>query len=119
MTARRQQIEVLQQRLAKLQAEQRAAEQRARAAASKAARAQHTRKMVLIGGTMQAMIRRGEWAEAELLAILDRYLQRADDRELFGLAPLAVATPATALPTGSAVSAAGAASHAEAEGGSA
>ena len=114
MTAPRQQkIEALQQRLAKLQAEQRSAEARARAAASKAARAHHTRKMVLVGGTMQAMIRRGEWVEAELLAILDRYLQRADDRELFGLAPLAAATPATASPPGLAVSAAGAAPHAE------
>lgn len=114
MTAPRQQkIEALQQRLAKLQAEQRAAEQRARAAASKAARAVDTRKKVLIGGTMQAMIRRGEWAEAELLAILDRYLHRADDRELFGLAPLETVTPAIALPGGPSVSAAGTASHAD------
>lgn len=107
-----QKIEALRARLVSLQAEEQAAATRARAAASKATRAEHTRKMVLIGGTMQAMIRRAEWSEAELLAILDRYLQRADERELFGLAPLAATTPATALPDGSAVSAAGSASHA-------
>ncbi|WP_139225805.1 mobilization protein [Paracidovorax konjaci] len=90
---RKQKIEALQHRLAKLQAEQRAVEARARAAASKAARKKHTRKLVLIGATMQAMIERGEWADAELLVILDRYLQRADDRELFGLAPHVAVTP--------------------------
>lgn len=110
MTAPRQKrIDELQQRLVRLRAEQRAAEQRARAFASKAARAKHTRKMVLIGSTMQAMIRCGEWADAELLIILDRYLERADDRELFGLPPLAFATTATASPLCSAVSMAGSA----------
>lgn len=99
MTVTRQEkIKELQQRLSRLQAEQRAAEQRARAAASKAERAKHTRKMVLIGGTMQAMIRCGEWQEAELLSIMNRYLTRADDRSCFGLPPLAShATPSSSV----------------------
>jgi len=116
-TPRVQKIEALRARLAALQAAEQAAAARARAAASKVARAQDTRRRVLVGAFMLD----GLGATVAQLSVqgrrFDAWLTRADDRALFGLAPLAAATPATALPPGSAVSTAGAAP--DAEGGSA
>lgn len=111
--AREQQIKALQQRLAKLQAEQRTAEARARASASKVSRAQNTRRKILVG----AFILDGLGLQDVLEVTLDKqrfadWLTRPDDRALFGLAS-PISTPATALPFGSAVSAAGAAPLAE------
>lgn len=111
---RLQKIEALQQRLAKLQAEQRAAEARARASASRATRASDTRRKVLAGAFLIDLLGVPRIAELSVQGRrFSEWLTRADDRSLFGLAPLAAATPATASPPGSAVSAVDAASHAE------
>lgn len=115
MTApRSQKIAALQQRLAKLQAEQRAAEARARASATRVTRASQTRMKVLAGAFLIDQL--GAQRVAELSVQGKRFsewLTRADDRALFNLPSLALPSPATASPQGSAVSAAGAASHAE------
>lgn len=101
-TPRQKQIEVLQRRLAKLQAEQRAAEARARASASRATRASQTRVKVLAGAFLIDQL--GAQRVAELRVEGKRFsewLTRADDRALFNLPPLALPSPATALPSGS------------------
>lgn len=87
------QIETLEKKLkqAKEKARKIAAQQVA--AAAKKARADDTRKKVLVGGTMLALIKRGEWQEAELMAILDRSLERPADRALFGLQERPAAAP--------------------------
>lgn len=111
--SRHQKIEVLQQRLAKLQAEQRAAEARARASASRATRASDTRRKVLAGAFLIEQL--GVQRVADLSVQGRRFsdwLTRPDDRSLFNLPPPA-ASPATPAPPGAGVFAAGAASHAD------
>lgn len=105
-------IEELQQRLARLQAEQRAAEARARASASKISRAQDTRRKVLLGAFLLDQL--GPSGVSGLSVhgrSLASWLSRNDDRSLFGLQPLSPPPPATPAPPGAGVSAAGAASH--------
>lgn len=115
MTAPRQKkIEELQQRLARLQAEQRAAEARARASASKISRAQDTRRKVLVGAFLLDLL--GAAGVAQLIVQgrrFDDWLTRAEDRALFSLPPLASPAPATPAPPGAEVSAVGAAPHAD------
>lgn len=109
---RAKQIEALQARLARLQAEQRAAEARARAAASRATRALDTRRKVLAGAFLLDQLGMDGVA---LLSVQGRHfgawLTRADDRALFNLPP-ATPSPATPAPPGAGVSAAGAGPHA-------
>lgn len=118
-TPRTKKIEELQQRLARLQAEQRQATARARASASKACRAQETRRKILLGAFMLEQL--GGASGVAGLSIqgkrFDAWLTRADDRALFSLQPLALPPPAPTSPVGSVVSAAGTA-HPAAGGGS-
>ena len=103
-TPRVKQIEELKQRLARLQAEQRAAEQRARVAASKATRAQDTRRKVLAGAYLLDLLGVEGMANLSVQGrSFDLWLTRADDRALFSLPP----SPATPAPPGAGVSAAG------------
>lgn len=113
MTAPRQiKIEALQQRLARLQSEQRQAEARARASASRISRAQDTRRKVLVGAFLLDQLGPAGVARLSIQGrLFDAWLARPDDRALFDLPPLS--PPATASPPGLAVSAVGAASHAE------
>lgn len=113
-TPRAQKIEELQQRLARLQAEQRQAEARARASAIKVSRAQETRRKVLAGAYLLDLLGVSSVAQLSIQGRrFSAYLTRSDDRALFGMEPLTANPPATALPIGSAVSAVGAASNAE------
>lgn len=112
-TPRARKIEELQQRLAKLQVEQRAAEARARASASKISRALDTRRKVLLGAFLLDQL--GASGVARLTVQgqrFDLWLSRPDDRSLFGLLPPSPASPATPAPPGAGVSAAGAAPYA-------
>lgn len=114
MTAPRQKkIEELQQRLARLQAEQRAAEARARASASKISRAQDTRRKVLLGAFLLDQLGASGVAGLSVQGrSLASWLSRDDDRSLFGLQPLSSPPPGTPAPPGAGVSAAGAEHHA-------
>lgn len=113
MTARRQQIEALQQRLAKLQADQRAAEARARAAASKASRVHDTRRKVLAGAYLLDLLGASGVAQLSIQGRrFDAWLTRDDDRSLFSLPPLSPPPPATPAPSGAGVPASGAAPYA-------
>lgn len=80
-------IQKLQQQLEQAKALKRKAEARARAAESKKARAQDTRRKVLLGAMMQDWMNREPQAKQALMARLDQYLTRTDDRALFGLPP--------------------------------
>lgn len=114
-TPRAKKIEELQQRLARLQAEQRAAEARARASASKATRAQETRRKILLGAFLLDQL--GGVSDVAGLSAqgkrFDSWLTRPEDRTLFGLQPLSPPPPATPAPPGAGVSAAGVVLHAE------
>lgn len=82
-------IREAEERLKQLKAKRQQVEARKRAAEAKAKRAADTRKKILVGAAVLAKIERGEWSEAELLAMLDNTLSREDDRALFGLQPKA------------------------------
>lgn len=111
---RQKKIQDLQQRLARLQAEQRAAEARAKASASKAARANDTRRKVLAGAFLLDLLGASGVAQISVQGrSFSAWLTRPDDRAAFGLPPLAVTPPATPAPPGAGVSAVGAALHAE------
>lgn len=58
-----------------------------RAAASKKNRTDDTRRKILLGGAIMAMIDAGKWPQENMLAIMDKALTKPADRELFGLPP--------------------------------
>ena len=61
--------------------------QRLDARARQAARKRDTRRKFLAGALVLEMIARGELAEAEVMAALDRFLKLPRDRALFDLLP--------------------------------
>ena len=63
-------------------------EARKRAAESARKRADDTRRKILIGSAVLAQVKRGEWSEDQLHAMMASALIRTDDRALFGLDPL-------------------------------
>jgi hypothetical protein len=80
-------IREAEERLKQLKAKRQQIEARKRAAEAKAKRAADTRKKILVGAAVLAMVQRGDWKEEYLLEIMDYALSRDDDRALFGLGP--------------------------------
>jgi len=68
-------------------AEIRAAEARQRARQSKAERAADTRRRILLGAWLLQRMKQDEALRSRLLADLDAWLTRNEDRALFGLEP--------------------------------
>lgn len=66
--------------------------QAAKARFARKERAEDTRRKILVGGMILALVESGDWPREKLLAALDEYLDRASDRALFGLAPKPEAT---------------------------
>ena len=60
-------------------------------AQAQAARKLDSQKKLLIGVSILESIKRGEWSEADLLAVVDRGLTRDHERAVFGLQPLQAA----------------------------
>ena len=59
--------------------------------AAETARKLSDQKKLLIGVSILESIKRGEWSEADLLAVVDRGLTRDHERAVFGLQPLQAA----------------------------
>lgn len=78
-------ISALKEKLKQEQAKKASIEARKRAAEAKKARANETRKKILIGTMIQSRVALGKLAESKLDAMMDEHLTRADDRALFGL----------------------------------
>lgn len=51
------------------------------------ARKQETRRKILVGAAVLDRVKRGEWPEDRLLAMLDSFLEKPIDRSLFELPP--------------------------------
>lgn len=81
-------ISALKEKLKQEQAKKASIEARKRAAEAKKARANETRKKILIGTMIQSRVALGKLAESKLDAMMDEHLTRADDRALFGLPEL-------------------------------
>ena len=58
-----------------------------KAAASKKNRTDDTRRKILLGAAMMALVESGKWSQEKMLAIMDNALTKPTDRELFGLPP--------------------------------
>jgi len=111
-TPRSEKIQALRTRLAALQAAEQAATARAKAAASKANRAQDTRRKVLAGAFVLESLGLDGFTKLSIRGrSFDQWLTRPDDRTLFQLPPLA-GPPGTPAPPGPGVPAAGSAAHA-------
>jgi hypothetical protein len=83
-----QQIEALEKRLKQAKERRRMIEARKRAVDAARKRADDTRRKILIGSAVLAQVKRGEWSEDQLHAMMASALIRTDDRALFGLDPL-------------------------------
>ena len=59
--------------------------QRIKSAESKKKRQEETRRKILIGSAVLSRIKKGEWSEDKMLAMMNEYLTKDRDRELFGL----------------------------------
>lgn len=88
-------IKLLEDKLKQEKAKKQKIEARKRHLESKEQRALDTRKKILVGAFMLDKMANNAETKTKVLAQLDQYLVRADDRELFGLAPLSAAVPAT------------------------
>jgi hypothetical protein len=86
-------IAALEARLKQEKAKKQQIEARKRAAEAKAKRSIDTRRKILVGGSILALVERGEWQQGKLLALMDATLTRADDRALFGLPAVGPAVP--------------------------
>jgi len=84
LTAR---LERLRAAEAQVTAQIKAAEARQRARQSKAERAADTRRRILLGAWLLQRMRQDEALRARVVAELDAWLTRDDDRALFGLEP--------------------------------
>lgn len=88
LAAEQKKIEELTKKLEQAKARVKAARMVEARAAAAAARKLDAQKKLLIGVSILESIRRGEWTEADLLAVVDRGLTRDNERAVFGLPPL-------------------------------
>ena len=66
--------------------------QQAKAAERTLEKKRDTRRKILIGAAVMARVNRGEWPASELKRMMDGFLTRPQERELFDLDDAAVAT---------------------------
>lgn len=90
-------IKALELKLAQAKALRAKEEARARAAEAAAKRAAETRRKILAGAAVLAEVETDAERAAWLNDVLTRRLTRADDRAIFGLAPLPAPAPVQAV----------------------
>jgi hypothetical protein len=78
------QLEKLEKRKADIQRKI----QRIKSAESKKKRQEETRRKILIGSAILSRVKKGEWPEDRMLAMMNEYLNKERDRELFALGPV-------------------------------
>lgn len=78
-------IAALETKLKQAKAKREQLEQRKVHALIKGKRADDTRRKILVGALVLDMMERDADTKTKMLGRLDKYLTRADDRELFGL----------------------------------
>lgn len=76
-------IESLQTKLKQAKALKAKQEAQKRAQASKAARADDTRRKILIGAAVLSKVEKGEWSESQLCDLLQSFLTKEKDLLLF------------------------------------
>lgn len=98
-TSHDERIQKLQKQLEQAKAAKRKADARQKAQESKKARAEDTRRKVLVGATVLALVDSGQWTGPSITEMLAKHLTRNSDRALFGLYPVEeeVLVPPTGL----------------------
>jgi large subunit ribosomal protein L7/L12 len=86
-------IKLLEDKLKQEKAKKQKIDARKRHLETKEQRATDTRKKILVGAFMLDKMAKNAETKIKVLAQLDQYLIRADDRELFGLSPLPALVP--------------------------
>ncbi len=79
-------IEAQQKRLAQLKAQKHRIEARAKARAQEITRKQDTRRKILAGAMLLELMAKDADLQKQMMAKLEGFLTREDDRALFGLA---------------------------------
>ena len=88
-------IEAKEKRLAQLKAQKQKMEALSRTRLQTLARKQDTRRKVLAGAMLLEMMERSPEVKQEMLGRLSKFLTRAEDRTLFGLATGSAASAAS------------------------
>lgn len=86
-------IAALEAKLKEEKAKKQKLEARKKAAEGKRKRAEDTRRKILVGSIVLSRVERGTWPEEKFKTMLDEYLERDDDRALFGLQPVTKTAP--------------------------
>ena len=73
------------ERLLEKEAQLKAQIQQAKAAERTLEKKKDTRRKILVGAAVLARVEHGEWPKADLLEMMDGFLSRPNERELFGL----------------------------------
>ena len=73
------------EKLLQKEAQLKAQIQQAKAAERTLEKKRDTRRKILIGAAVMARVERGEWPQADLLLMMDGFLSRPNERELFDL----------------------------------
>ena len=73
------------EKLLQKEAQLKAQIQQAKAAERALEKKRDTRRKILIGAAVMARVERGEWPDADLRMMMDGFLSRPNERELFGL----------------------------------
>lgn len=96
-------IKAQEEKLKQLKALKQKQEAQKRAAEAKRTRTEDTRRKVLVGAMMLEHMEKNEATRSSVMAKLDAFLTRADDRELFGLPPRDKNAPGEGEPNTAAV----------------
>ena len=81
-------IAALEAKLKEEKAKKQKLEARKKAAESKRKRTEDTRRKILLGSAVLDKVSKGGWTEEQIRSMMDKFLQRDDDRALFDLPPL-------------------------------
>lgn len=73
------------EKLLQKEAQLKAQIQQAKAAERTLEKKRDTRRKILIGAAVMARVESGKWPEADLLEMMDGFLSRQNERDLFGL----------------------------------
>ena len=73
------------EKLLQKEAQLKAQIQQAKAAERTLEKKRDTRRKILIGAAVMARVESGRWPKADLLEMMDGFLTRPDERDLFGL----------------------------------
>ncbi|EDX82333.1 hypothetical protein S7335_890 [Synechococcus sp. PCC 7335] len=74
------------ERLLEKEAQLKAQIQQAKAAERTLEKKRDTRRKILVGAAVMARVENGKWPKEDLLSMMDGFLSRPNERELFGLA---------------------------------